>query len=114
VESVRRGVSKSETVRRFGVNRSTVKRYLKRLDEEGSLVPRKAPGSPPKLDRSAMRLLEEDIQARPWATHARRSEFLYVACGLEVSEATPCRTIKKRLGNSRKKDRQELAKGTSG
>jgi transposase len=114
VESVRRGVSKTETARRFGVNRSTVKRYLKRLDEEGSLIPRQAPGSPPKLDQSAMRLLEEDIQARPWATHAQRSEFLYVACGLEVSEATVCRTIKRRLGNSRKKDRQELAKGTSG
>lgn len=114
VESVRRGISKSETARRFGVNRSTVKRYLKQLDGEGSLVPRKAPGSPPKLDESAMRLLEEDIKARPWATHGQRSEFLYVARGVEVSEATVCRTIKRRLGNSRKKDRQELAKGTSG
>ena len=41
VESVRKGVSKSETARRFGVNRSTVKRYLKRLDEGGSLAPKK-------------------------------------------------------------------------
>ena len=44
VESVRRGISKSETARRFGVNRSTVNRYLKRLDESGStkaaLLPR--------------------------------------------------------------------------
>jgi transposase len=33
-ESLRKGVSKSgETARRFGVNRSTVQRYLKRLDE---------------------------------------------------------------------------------
>ena len=59
VNSVRRGVSKSETARRFGVNRSTVGRYLKRLDEEGSLIPRKAPGAPPKLDESAMRLVEK-------------------------------------------------------
>jgi transposase len=29
VESVRRGVSKSETAHRFEVNHSTVKRYLK-------------------------------------------------------------------------------------
>jgi transposase len=43
VKSVRRGVSKSETARGFGVNRSTVGRYLKQLDEEGSLIPRKAP-----------------------------------------------------------------------
>jgi transposase len=64
VQSVRRGVSISETARRFGVNRSTVGRYLKRLDEEGSLAPKKAPGSPSKLDESAMRLLEEDIKSR--------------------------------------------------
>jgi transposase len=114
VESVRRGVSKSEAARRFGVNRSTVKRYLKHLDEEGSLVPRKAPGSPPKLDESAIRLLEEDIKACPWATHGQRSEFLLAACGVEVSEATICRTIKKRLSHSRKKDQQEQPRETSG
>jgi Helix-turn-helix domain len=58
VECVRRGVSKSETARRFGVNRSTVGRYLKRLDENDSLAPKKASGSRPKLDQSTMRLLE--------------------------------------------------------
>jgi transposase len=113
-DSVRRGVSKSETARRFGINRSTVRRYLNRLDEEGSLVPKKAPGSPPKLNESALRLLEEDIKARPWATHGQRSEFLLVACGVEVSEATICRAIKRRLSHSRKKDQQERARGTSG
>ena len=46
-------LSKSEAARRFGVNRSTVQRYLKRLDEEGSLVPRKAPGKASKLDEGA-------------------------------------------------------------
>jgi transposase len=110
VESVRRGVSKSETARTFGVERSTVRRYLKRLDEEGTLLPKKAPGSSPQLGESALRLLEDDVKARPWATHGHRSEFVYVACVVEVSEATICRTIKRRLGNSRKKDRQELVR----
>ena len=105
VQSVRsKGVSISETARRFGVNRSTVGRYLKRLDEEGSLAPKKALGAHPKLDESAMRLLEEDIKARPWATHRQRKEFLYAACGVEVSETTICRAIKQRLSHSRKKD----------
>ena len=104
VQSVRRrGVSISETARRFGVNRSTVGRYLKRLDEGGSLAPKKAPGSPSKLDESAMRLLEEDIKNRPWATHGQRKEFLFAACGVEVSEATICRAIKRGLSHSRKK-----------
>jgi transposase len=114
VQSVRKGISRSETARRFGVNRSTVKRYLKQLDEEGSLVPKKAPGSCSKLDESAMRLLEEHIESRPWATHRQRSEFLFVACGVEVSEATICRAIKRHLSHSRKKDQQEQAKETSG
>ena len=114
VESVRRGVSNSETAHRFGVNRSTVARYLKQLDEEASLVPKKPPGSRPKLDESTMRLLEEDLKARPWATHKHRSDFLFAACGVEVSEATICRAIKKHLSHSRKKDQREPARGTSG
>ncbi len=106
VESVRRGVSKSETARRFGIDRSTVRRYLNQLDEEGSLSPKKAPGKPSKLGESAMRLLEQDIRERPWATHRQRSELLYGICGVEVSEATICRAIKRRLNSSRKKDQQ--------
>ena len=62
VQSVRKGVSKSETARRFDVNRSTVQRYIKRLDEEGSLAPTKRPGSRPKLDESALLLLEQDLE----------------------------------------------------
>jgi transposase len=54
VESVRRGISKSETARRFGVNRSTVKRYLKRLDEGGPLAPNPRPGKRPKLDHGLL------------------------------------------------------------
>jgi transposase len=114
VESVKKGISKSETARRFGVNRSTVGRYLKQLDEEGSLISKKAPGSCSKLDESAMRLLEEDLKSRPWATHGQRKEFLLAACGVEVSETTICRAIKKRLAHSRKKDQQEPVRGTSG
>jgi transposase len=114
VQSVRKGVSKSETARRFDVNRSTVQRYIKRLDEEGSLAPTKRPGSRPKLDESALLVLEQDLESRPWATHRQRREFLYGICGVEVSEATICRAIKRGFSHSRKKDRQELASGTSG
>jgi transposase len=113
VESVRRGISKSETAHRFGISRSTVNRYLKRLDESGSYAPKQRSGKRSKLRQRAMRLLEEDVSARPWATHRQRSEFLFGVCGVKVSEATICRAIK-RLGHSRKKDRQEQANATSG
>ena len=102
VESVKRGVPKAETARRFGVDRATVKRYCKQLDERGSLEPRKAPGRAPKLDEKATKLLLEDLRERPWATHSQRAQFLYAACGVSVSEATVCRTLK-RLSHSRKK-----------
>ena len=103
VESVKKGVPKAETARRFGVDRATVKRYCKQLDEHGTLEPRKAPGKSPKLDQKARRLLLEDLQQRPWATHAQRAEFLFATCGVSVSEATICRTLR-RLSVSRKKD----------
>jgi transposase len=103
VESVKKGVPKAETARRFGVDRATVKRYCKQLDERGTLEPRKAPGRAPKLDEKAMKLLLEDLQQRPWATHSQRAEFLYAVSGLRVSEATVCRALR-RVRRSRKKD----------
>src|SRR3712207_1382002 len=57
VESVKKGVPKLETARRFGVDRATVKRYCKQLDECGTLQPRKAPGKRLKLDEKAKKLL---------------------------------------------------------
>jgi transposase len=103
VESVKKGVPKAETARRFGVDRATVKRYCKQLDERGTLEPRKGPGKKPKLDEKARKLLLEDLRERPWATHSQRAEFLFATCGVSVSEATICRTLR-RLSHSRKKD----------
>jgi transposase len=82
VESIRRGISKSETARRFGFDRSTVKRYVKRLDESGSPAPKRRLGKRPKLNQRAMWLLNEDLDVRPWATHKQRGEFLSATVGL--------------------------------
>ena len=81
VESVKKGVSKAETARRFGVHRATVERYCKQLDERGTLQPRKAPGKKPKLDEKARKLLAKDPDERPWATHAQRAQFLFAVSG---------------------------------
>ncbi len=113
VESVKKGVPKSETARRFGVDRATVKRYCKQLDERGTLQPRKAPGKRPKLDEKATKLLSEDLEERPWATHSQRAEFLFaLRSGVRVSEATVCRAVG-RLRRSRKKDPQGQQNETS-
>ena len=112
VESVKKGVPKAETARRFGVDRATVKRYCKLLDERGTLEPRKAPGKKPKLDQKTTKLLLEDLQERPWATHSQRAEFLFAVGGVRVSEATGCRAVG-RLRRSRKKGPKGLKNATS-
>jgi transposase len=103
VESVKKGVPKAETTRRFGVDRATVRRYCASFSMSAapwSLL--EGPSKRPKLDEKARKLLLEDFEERPWATHTQRAEFLYAACGVSVSEATICRTLR-RLSHSRKK-----------
>jgi transposase len=112
VESVKKGVPKAETARRFGVDRATVKRYCKQLDERGTLEPRKPPGKRPKLDEKARKLLLEDLEERPWATHSQRAKFLFAISGVSVSEATVCRALR-RLSRSRKKEPKGLQNETS-
>jgi transposase len=104
VEALRRGTTKSESARAFGVSRSSVKRYAKLAEQGHPLAPKKRPGSRPKLDQIARRLLEADAQERPSATLSERREYLGWACGVSVSESTLSRMLR-RLGFSRKKDR---------
>jgi transposase len=98
-------VPKAETARLFGVDRATAKRYCKQLDERGTLKPRKAPSRVPKLNEKARKLLLEDLQQRPWATHSQRAEFLLAILGVRVSEATVCRAVGT-LRRSRKKNQR--------
>lgn len=105
VNAVRRGRPKAEVAHIFGVGISSVKRYLKMAEVEGSLDPKKAPGKKRKLDESGIKLLEEDLRARPTATYEQRANnFLDELLGMRVSKSTICRAIM-RLGYTRKKDR---------
>jgi transposase len=112
VEALTRGTTKTEAARTFGVSRSSVKRYAKLAEEGRPLAPKKRPGSEPKMDDRARRLLEEDLRERPTATLSERREYLGRVCGLWVSESTVSRMLR-RLGWSRKKDRWELRSATS-
>jgi transposase len=112
VDALRRGATKSEAARAFGVSRSSVKRYAKLAEQGRSLAPKKRPGSKPKMDQSATMLLEADVQRRPAATLSERREFLQKAAGVWVSDSTVSRMLR-RLGWSRKKDRWVRARGTS-
>ena len=100
----RQRMNKSEAARAFGVSLSSVKRYAKAVREGRSLKPGKAPGKKPKLDEKAKRLLEADVEERPFAKLSDRQEYLKKVAGVSVSESTLSRVIRK-MGFGRKKGR---------
>src|SRR3712207_2885406 len=102
VEAVERGMPKIEAARTFGVGVSSVKRYMATYREGRSLVPKKRPGSKPKLDESARKLLEANLEEHPEATLPQRREFLWQVRGVEVSDSTVSRVLK-RMGWTRKR-----------
>ena len=112
IEALRRGMTKTEAARTFSVSRSFVKRYAKLAEEGRPLAPNKRPGSKPKIDERARRLLEADLEERPSATLSERREFLQKAAGVRVSDSTVSRMLS-RLGWSRKKDRWQRESATS-
>jgi len=105
-------MNKSEAARAFSVSLSSVKRYAKAVSEGRSLSPGKAPGKRPKLDEKARRLLEADVQERPFAKLADRREYLKKVAGVSVSESTLSRALRK-MGFGRKKGRWVRVSKTS-
>jgi hypothetical protein len=65
VETLRQRVrTNSEAARAFGVSRSSVKRNAKLAQGDRPHAPNKRPGSRPKMDETASRLLEADLEER--------------------------------------------------
>ncbi len=102
VSAVERGIYKTQAARTFGVSLSSVKRYVNKAGREESLAPKKSPGSAPKLDDKARKLLEDDLTERPFASLQDRCDYIETATGLSVSRSTMCRAIA-RIGSTRKK-----------
>jgi transposase len=102
VSSVEGEMPKAEAARTFSVSLSSLKRSLQKARRGGSLAPKKRSGAAPKLDKKAMKLLEEDLEERPFATLRERRDYVGVTTGLWMSRSTECRAIT-RLGRTRKK-----------
>ncbi len=114
VQALHRGMNKCEASRTFSVSLSSVKRYAKLATNGESLVPKKPPGKSLKLDETARRLLEADLEEHPTATLHQRREYLRTITGVEVSRSTVSRMINERLAWSRKKSAGARASATSG
>jgi DDE superfamily endonuclease len=87
---------KIEAARTFGVGISSVKRYVATAEAGQSLAPKKRPGSKPKLDEAARRLLEADLRVRPAPTLPEGREFLWRVAGVRVSDSTVSRMLRRR------------------
>ena len=92
---------------------SSVKRYVDKAEKGESLAPKKRPGSSPKLDEKARKLLEEDIRERPYLTLRDRCGYIEAMTGISVSRSTMWSAIA-RIGPTRKKggDRPQSATGS--
>ena len=102
VDAIERGMPKDEAARTFGVGISTVKRYATKAQKGEPLEPGKAPGKRPKMDERLRKLLEEDLNERPFVTLGERCEYVEAISGVSVSRSTMCRAIV-RIGSTRKK-----------
>src|SRR5215210_1673364 len=89
IAAVERGMSKAQAARTFGVCATSVKRYVKLAEQGKPLSPGKAPGKKAKLDGSAMRLLEEDLHARPAVTYEKRADLRCELLGVRVELTGP-------------------------
>jgi transposase len=112
LQAVDRGMPKSVAAKTFSVSRASVKRYAAARREGRPLAPRKHPGSKPKLDQRARRLLEADVQQRPAVTLKDRRRFLEEMVGVSVSESTLSRLLRK-MGFSPKDGVWVRQRGTS-
>jgi transposase len=102
VSAVERGMPKTQAARTFDVSISSVKRYVNKSGRGEPLAPKKSPGSAPKLDEKATKLLEDDLRERPFATLRERCDYIEAITGLSVSRSSMCRAIG-RIGSTRKK-----------
>jgi transposase len=112
VSAVQSGISKPQAARTFALSLSSVKRYVNKAERGEPLAPKKKPGSLPKLDEMARKLLEDDLHERPFVTLRERCEYIEVVTGLSVSRSTVCRAIA-RIGLTRKKGGESPRSATS-
>jgi transposase len=112
VDAIERGMPKAQAARTFGVGISTVKRYVTKARRGEPLKPAKAPGKRPKIDERVGKLLEEDLEERPFVTLRARCEYVEALSGVSVSRSSMCRAIA-RIGSTRKKGGESPRSETS-
>ena len=102
VAAVAGGQTKTAVSERFGVSRSTVKRYAKRQRSE-SLAPSQRPGRQRRLDDRGCEQLRAQVEAHIDWSLAQHAEALTQATGVELKKSSIGNYLK-RLGITHKKE----------
>ena len=103
VAAVQAGHPKAEVAALFGVDRSTINRYLRRA-EAGTLTPMPLPGRAPRISPAQHDDLRLQLHLHPDATLAEHCQRWEAVHGVRLSVATMSRAIR-RVGWTRKKGR---------
>ena len=104
VDAVDAGMPRPEAARLFQVSVATIKRYLKRRRETGSLTPGQSPGRPPEIGPAAYAALATQVAVRPDDTLAQHAATWRAEQGAAVSPWAVDRALG-RAGITRKKSR---------
>jgi transposase len=96
------GQSLAEVAARYKVSERTVRRYLKRRQERGSLEADVSPGRPREIGQAQKAALRKQSEQYPDATLEKHCELWEKRKKVNVSPATMCRALQ-RIGQTRKK-----------
>jgi transposase len=111
--AVDRGMPRREAVGVFGVSPATLKRWLRRRRETGSVAPKRRPGLKPRIGAAEeRRALWHQLEEHPEATLEEHRELWEREQGVRVSVATMSRAIR-RLGWTYKQRLWRPPSGTS-
>jgi transposase len=105
IDAVDRGVARREVAEQFQVSLRTIKRWLHRRRELGTLAASRRPGPPARKLGPLRAGLLPQLEAQPDATLAEHCARWEQTAGVRVSTATMSRVIRRHFNWTRKKSR---------
>lgn len=103
IRSWENGRGQSWIAREFGISLGSVKRYIKRYEQTGSVQPITQKRQQPKIRAEQLVELQAQVDANPDATIAQYIEGWEHSHSIRVGHATMCRALQ-RADRPRKKD----------
>src|SRR5215207_2072892 len=98
LSAIDRGIPRKEVSDLFGVSLSTIKRWLKRRRQTGDVNTYKIPGRPSVKGKALREWLPSQLKRNPELSLMEHCEAFEDESGVEVSEATMSRNIRRLPG----------------